>query len=89
MSPGALARFAIPLLTLGAAVALAWGAWAWVWRGRRRRRARVTRGPPAVPPVEGREASVAASHPVEEPCPVDEPRPASRGGWSLDLSDEP
>ena len=43
MSLGALARFAIPLLTLGAAAALAWGAWAW----------------------------------------------ASRGGWSLDLSDEP
>ena len=83
MSLGALARFAIPLLTLGAAAALAWGAWAWVWRGRRRHRARATRGSPAVPPVEGREVAAAASGPVNEPG------PAARGGWSLDLSDEP
>jgi len=85
MSPGALARFAIPLQTLGAAVALAW---AWVWRGRRRCRARAIRGSPAVPPVEGREVA-AAPRPVEGTSPVDEPGPASRGGWSLDLSDEP
>ena len=81
MSPGALGRFAIPLLTLGAAVALAWGAWAWVWRGRRRHR-RVDRCVPAVPPAGGREGPAAASPPDEDP------RPVSRGGWSLDLSDE-
>ena len=85
MSPGALARFAIPLLTLGAvaALALALGAWAWKWRGRLRRRARASRGPPAVPTAEGREMSAVASRCDDEPC------PASRGGWSLDLSDEP
>jgi len=83
MTPGALTRFAIPLLTLGAAVALAWGARAWLWRGRRRHRAPATRGSPDKPPAEGREGSAAASRPA------DEPRAAPRGGWSLDLSDEP
>ena len=82
MSPGALARFAIPLLAFGAAAALAWGAWAWACRGRRRHRARAIRGSSAVPPAEGREGSAAASPPDEEP------RRVSRGGWSLDLSDE-
>ncbi len=82
MAPGALGRFAIPLLTLGAAVALAWGAWAWVGRHRLGRRRRVDRCVPAVPPAEGREGPAAAS-PADE-----EPRPVSRGGWSLDLSDE-
>jgi hypothetical protein len=79
MSPGAVA---IPLLALGAAAALAWGAWAWVGRGRRRQRTHATGGLPAVPPAEGREGSAVASLPDEEP------RPVSRGGWSLDLSDE-
>lgn len=79
MSPGAVA---IPLLAFGAAAALAWGAWAWVGRGWRRHRAPSTRGPPALPPAEGREGSATASLPDEEP------RPASRGGWSLDMSDE-
>jgi len=80
MSPGAVA---IPLLAFGAAAALAWGVWAWVGRGWRRRRTHATRGPLAVPPAEGRERSAAASRPDEEP------RPASRGGWSLDLTDDP
>ena len=82
MSPGALARFAIPLLAFGAAAALAWGVWAFLGRGWRRRRTHATRDPLAVPPAEGREGSAAASLPEEEP------RSASRGGWSLDLSDE-
>ena len=83
MSPGVLGRFAIPLLTLGAAVALAWGAWTWVWRGRRRHRAPASCGSPDGPPAEWREGSAAASRPA------DEPRSAPRGGWSLDVSDEP
>jgi hypothetical protein len=79
MSSGAVA---IPLLAFCAVSALAWGAWAWVGRGRLDHRRRVDRWVPAVPPAEGREGSVAASPPDEEP------RPVSRGGWSLDLSDE-
>ena len=79
MSPGAVA---IPLLAFGAAAALAWGVWAWVGRHRLGHRRRVDRCVPAVPPAEGREGSAAASPPDEEP------RRVSRGGWSLDLSDE-
>ena len=83
MAPVAFARIAIPLLTLGAAAALAWGAWAWMRRVRVRRRARATRGPAAVPPAPLRDPPAAASRPA------DEPRAAPRGGWSLDLSDDP
>ena len=80
MSPGAVA---IPLLAFGAAAALAWGVWAWVGRGWRRQRTHSTGGLPAVPPDEKREGSAVASGPIAEA------RPASRGGWSLDLTDEP
>ena len=79
MSPGAVA---IPLLAFGAVAALVWGAWAWAGRHRLGHRRGVDRSVPAVPPVVRRAVSAEAS------CPRDEPCPDSRGGWSLDLSDE-
>jgi len=83
MSPVAISRFAMLLVTLGAVTALVWGAWTWVGRWQRRRVRHAVRGSPAAPPVERPEASTATPHPIDEPC------PPSRSGWSLDLSDEP
>ena len=83
MSPGAMLRFAMPLVTLGAAAALVWGAWMVVGLLRRRRARRAVRSSVAARPVERSEASEATS------CPPDEPCPSCRSGWSLDLSDEP
>ena len=83
MSPRAIYRLAITLLTLGAAAALVWGVWVWVGRRQRRRGGRATRGSPVAPPLERQEALAATSRPPDEPC------PPCRSGWSLDLSDEP
>jgi hypothetical protein len=83
MSPGAIARIAIPMLTLGVGAALVLGAWAWMRRLRLRGRSRARRAPQAGFLVERREV------PREAVSSVDEPPPVSHGGWSLDLSDEP